>query len=257
MLELTVTSASIALASKSATFLGQAEDVLSKPRGTEAPYRIRNQTGFDINVWSDIAKEENSMAAKLEDGQEMPWRFEDSEKTRENLSSETSNGVVAVRLEGSGFDSVSNIPISREGETVFNLRPRKDTVLHRLLVEVSLGSDNVKYITFRSPLLVENKTQLPVELGVYDAEEGHLLKIEKIPPGESRPAPVGAAFTKSLLVRPDQGFGYAWSKETIWWKDLLRKPTRSITCSGENDKNSPPFHFQMNAIYDKGNPLTR
>ncbi|EHL03290.1 putative Vacuolar protein sorting-associated protein 13 [Glarea lozoyensis 74030] len=254
-LELTVTSATIALASKSADFLTQSDDVLSKPRGTEAPYRMRNYTGFDINVWADVSGEENQMAAKLADGEEGPWRFEDWEKMRENLSPEESNGVVGIRLEGSGFDSINKIPVTREGETIYNLRPRKNQIMHRLLVEVTLGDDNVKCITFRSPLLVENKTQIPVEVGVFDAQEGHLLKIEKIAPGESRPAPVGAAYLKSLLVRPDQGFGYTWSTESLYWKDLMKRPTRTMTCKGENDKQTPPFYFQMHASYDKTNPL--
>ena len=257
MLELTVTSATIALASKSASFLTQEDDVLSKPRGAEAPYRIQNYTGFEINVWADIPGEDNPMAAKLEDGEVAPWRFEDWEKMRENLSPENNTGIVGVRLEGSGFDSVNKIPVNREGEAIYSLRPRKDQILHRLLVEIKLGADNVKYITFRSPLLVENKTQIPVELGVFDAQEGHLLKIEKIAPGESRPAPVGAAFMKQLLVRPDQGFGYAWSNESLWWRDLLQRPTRTLTCKGETDKQTPPFYFQMNANFDRSNPLTR
>ncbi|CAL3963394.1 unnamed protein product [Diplocarpon coronariae] len=255
-LELTITSATIALASKSAQFLSQEDDVLSKPRGTEAPYRIRNYTGFDMNVWADVPGEDNPMAAKLEDGEEGPWRFEDWEKMRENLSPEDNTGIVGVRLEGSGFDSVNKIAVNREGEYLYSLRPRKDQILHRLLVEITLGADNVKYITFRSPLLVENNTQIPVEMGVFDAQEGHLLKIEKIAPGESRPAPVGAAYLKSLLVRPDQGFGYSWSTESLWWRDLLQRPTRTLTCKGEQDKNTPPFYFQMHATVDKTNPLT-
>lgn len=255
-LEITVTSATIALASKSFQFLTSEDDVLSKPRGAEAPYRIRNYTGFDINVWADIPGEDNQMAAKLVDGEEGPWRFEDWEKMRENLSPEHTSSIVGIRLEGSGFDSVNKIPVNREGEYLYSLRPRKDQILHRLLVEISLGTDNVKYITFRSPLLVENKTQIPVELGVFDAQQGHLLKIEKIAPGESRPAPVGAAYLKSLLVRPDQGFGYSWSLESLWWKDLLQRPTRTITCKGEQDSNTPPFYFQMHATFDKTNPLT-
>jgi vacuolar protein sorting-associated protein 13A/C len=257
MLELTVTSATIALASKSASFLTRKDDILSKPRGEEAPYRIRNYTGFEITVWADIASEDNPMKATLEDGDEVPWRFEDWEKMRENVSTENDTGVVGVTLEGSGFDSLNKIPVNREGETLYSLRPRKGQILHRLLVEVTLAADNVKYITFRSPLLVENKTQIPVELGVFDAEEGHLLKIEKIAPGESRPAPVGAAFLKHLLVRPDQGFGYAWSDESLWWRDLLKRPTRTMTCRGENDKQIPAFHFQMHASFDKTNPTTR
>ncbi|KAJ8058074.1 hypothetical protein OCU04_012933 [Sclerotinia nivalis] len=255
-LEITVTSATIALASKSAQFLTQSDDVLSKPRGADAPYRIRNYTGFDINVWADVPDADNTMAATLEDGEEAPWRFEDWEKMRENLAPENTSGFVGIRLEGSGFDSLNKIPVNREGETLYSLRPRKDKILHRLLVEVTLGTDNVKYITFRSPLLVENKTQIPVELGVFDSQEGHLLKIEKIAPGESRPAPVGAAYMKSLLVRPDQGFGYSWSTESLFWKDLLKRPTRTITCKGENGDKTPPFYFQMNATFDKTTPIT-
>lgn len=176
---------------------------------------------------------------------------------RENLSPEDNTGVVGVKLEGSGFESVTKIPVNREGETIYSLRPRKEQILHRLLVEVKLGADNVKYITFRSPLLVENNTQIPVELGVFDAQEGTLLKVEKIDPGQSRPAPVGASFTKSLLVRPDGGFGYSWSEESLWWKDLLKKPTRTMMCKGEADARTPPFYFQMNATFDKTNPLTK
>ena len=257
MMELTVTSATIALASKSAQFLSTDEDVLSKPRGADSPYRIRNYTGFDLSVWAAAREEDQGSAAKLSDGEEAPWRFEDPTTMRENLSPEGNAGIVGLKLEGSGFDSVERIGVNREGETLYNLKPKKDNVLHRLLVEVKLGSDNVKYITFRSPLLVENKTQIPVEIGVFSPEEGHLLKIEKIPPGEARPAPIGAAFMHSLVVRPDQGFGYSWSNERLFWKDLLKRPTRTITCRGENNDQSPPFYFQMNASYDKNDPMTK
>ena len=256
-MELTVTSATIALASKSAQFLSTDEDVLSKPRGADAPYRIRNYTGFDLSLWAAAREEDQGSAAKLSDGEEAPWRFEDPTTMRENLSPEGSAGIVGLKLEGSGFDSIERIGVNREGETLYNLKPRKENVLHRLLVEVKLGSDNVKYITFRSPLLVENNTQIPVEIGVFSPEEGHLLKIEKIAPGEARPAPVGAAFMHSLVVRPDQGFGYTWSNERLFWKDLLKRPTRTITCKGENSDQSPPFYFQMNASYDKNDPMTK
>lgn len=255
-LELTVTTATIALASKSAQFLSTDEDILSKPRQSDAPYRIRNYTGFDLNVWAATKEEDQGSAAKLTDGEEKTWRFEDPTTMRENLSPEGSTGVVGIKLEGSGFDSIEKIPVNREGEVLYNLKPRKDKILHRLLVEVKLGADSVKYITFRSPLSVENQTQIPVEIGVFSPEEGHLLKIEQIPPGEARPAPVGACFMHSLVVRPDQGFGYGWSHERLFWKDLLKRSTRTITCKGESQDQSPPFYFQMNAVYDKNDPMT-
>jgi vacuolar protein sorting-associated protein 13A/C len=255
-MELTITSATIALAYKSFSYLDTEEDILSKPRGVDAPYRIRNYTGFDINVWAQTDREKKGAAVKMDEGEEIPWRFEDPTTTRETLSTDGATGVVGVKLEGSGFDSIDRIPVQREGEVLYNLKPRKDKVQHRILVDVKLGADNVKYITFRSPLLVENNTQIPIEVGVYSPDEGHLLKIEKVAPGDARSAPVGAAYMHSLVIRPDQGFGYTWSNERLFWKDLLKRPTRTITCQGEQQDSSPPFYFQMQAVYDKNNPIT-
>jgi len=83
-LELTFSTQSIATASKAAQFLSQSDDVLSKPRGAESPYRIRNQTGFPIHVWADTDNSASgTMAKRLEDGEEVPWRVEEWEKMRE------------------------------------------------------------------------------------------------------------------------------------------------------------------------------
>ncbi|RMZ85113.1 hypothetical protein DV738_g388, partial [Chaetothyriales sp. CBS 135597] len=255
-MDITVTSATIAQASKSFNFLSSDEDMLSKPRVADAPYRIRNYTGFDMSVWAD-EKDENAAAVKLTDGEEFAWRFEDAVSMRENLAPEGNAGLVGIKLEGSGFDSINRIPVIREGETLYSLKPRKDRVQHRLLVEVKLGADSVKYITFRSPLLIENRTQIPIEFGVFRPEDRTLLKIEKLPPGEDRPAPVGAAFYHSLIVRPDQGFGYGWSNERLFWKDLLKRNTRTLKCQSEGRDESPPFYFQMHATYDKKDPMTQ
>lgn len=84
MLEVTITSQTIALASKAAQFMKQDEDVLTKPRGADSPYRIRNQTGFPLHVWAASDSDGGeSMAVKLEDGAQVPWRFEEWEKMRE------------------------------------------------------------------------------------------------------------------------------------------------------------------------------
>lgn len=252
--DVTITTATIALASKSFDFLTTEQDVLDKPRGVEAPYRIRNYTGFEVVLHSKSPTSEEPLTLHLDDGQEAPWSFEHWEKMRENLLTESNQNDVGIRLEGSGFDPVKNVRLNREGETIYSLRPKTDNVLHRLCVEVSLGSDNVKYVTLRSPLVVENATQIPVELGIYDAQEGHLLKIEKIAPGDSRPAPVGAVYEKRALVRPDGGFGYQWSRDQLWWRDLLNRPTKQLVCKGEN---GDPFFFQVHAEFDKSNPMSK
>lgn len=255
MLEMTLTSASIALASKTFQYISTNEDVLTKPRGSDAPYRIRNYSGFTMNIWAQMEDGREGSAAKVSDGEEVPWRFEDPKMTRETLSPEGMSGIVGVNLENSGFDSLDRISVTREGERVYSLPPRKDGVLHRFLVEVKLGPNRVKYITFRSPLVVENNTQIPIELGVFSPDEGLLVKIEKIAPGEARPSPVGAAFMHSLVIRPDPGFGYSWSKERLFWKDLLKRPTGTISCKGEQQDSMPPFYFQMNAVFDRNDPL--
>ncbi|KAK4132156.1 vacuolar protein sorting-associated protein 13 [Trichocladium antarcticum] len=253
--DVTITAATIGLFSKSFAFFAQDQDVLSKPRGVEAPYRLRNYTGFDVVVHAKRQSSEETTSLPLEDGQEVPWSFENWEKMRETLLAEGSSAnSVSIQLDGSGFDMVKNIRLTREGEFLYALKPKADGVQHKLMVDIKLGPDNVKYVTLRSPLLVENETDLPVEIGVYDAHEGHLLKIEKIAPGESRPAPVGAVYLKSLLVRPDPGFGYGWSTDTMWWKDLLRRPTKTLVCKGEHGE---PFHFQMSTHWDKSNPMTK
>lgn len=221
-LEVTITSQTIALASKAAQFMQQDEDMLTKPRGVDSPYRIRNQTGFTLHVWAASDSTENqSMAIKLDDGEQAPWRFEEWEKMREvrliflcdlrgdeltstkNLSPEGSSGIVGIRIENSGFESLVEIPVNKEGETLYTLRPAKDGILHRLLCEVHLGTDNIKHITFRSPLVVENNSQIPVELGVLDAEGQHIVRVYKVLPGESQPAPIEAAYHQSLVLRPD------------------------------------------------------
>lgn len=252
--DITLTTATIALFSKSLTFLTTEQDVLGKPRGVEAPYKVRNYTGFDVSLQSKTPASDEPLSLRLEDGKEGPWSFEHWEKMRENLLAENQQNNVVVELENSGFDPVKNVQLNREGEFLYSLKPKTDNVLHRLCVEVSLGSDNVKYVTLRSPLEVENATQIPVELGVYDAQDGHLLKIEKIAPGDSRPVPVGAVYEKRALIRPDSGFGYQWSTDQLWWRDLLKRPTKQLVCKGDNGE---PFYFQAHAQYDKNNPLTR
>ncbi|KAM0254853.1 hypothetical protein ACHAQJ_006345 [Trichoderma viride] len=252
--DITITTATIALASKSFDFLTTAENVLDKPRGVEAPYRIRNYTGFNAIIHSKSPTSSEPMTLHLEDGQEAPWSFENWEKMRENILAESHENDVGVQLEASGFDLIKNVCLNREGEFLYSLRPKTNNILHKLCVEVSLAADNVKYVTLRSPLVVENATQIPVELGIYDAQDGHLLKIEKIAPGDSRPAPVGAVYEKRVLVRPDSGFGYQWSGEQLWWQDLLKRPTKQLVCQGES---GDPFYFQAHASFDNSSPITR
>ncbi|KKA27236.1 hypothetical protein TD95_004731 [Thielaviopsis punctulata] len=268
--DVTITTATVQLAMTSMGILSRYEQQVEKPRGGEAPYRIRNYTGFDISVTAQNAMDDLSVAASasgpddkkdvisahLSDGQEIPWSFERWEKMREMLSSDERSAMVTITLDGSGFEPIRNVHLNREGEFLFALRPRMENVVHRLMVEVVLEADYVKYVTIRSPMVFENKTQIPLEIGVFDTDTGHLLKIEKVAPGAKAPAPVGAAYSKSMLLRPDSGFGYEWSTATLGWRDMMAKPTRTIVCKG-GETAGDLFYFQVSAQYDKANPLVR
>lgn len=253
MLEVTVTPQTLLLASKTSQFLSQDVDVLSKPRGSEAPFRIQNQTGYAIHVWSASGNNTEGgdgggvAAIKLEDGQTAPWRFEEWEKMRENLAPEGSSGLVGVKLEDSQFDTIQEISVNREGEQIYALKPARNGISHRLLCEVKLGTDNVKHIVFRSPFLIENNSQIPVEIGVLDPRGTRLIKSYKILPGDSQPTPIELTFESPVVVRPDAGFGYTWSMQRLFWRDLLKNRTKSIECRAENGSAAPSFFFQMHA----------
>lgn len=122
--------------------------------------------------------------------------------------------MIGIKLEETPFESITKIPVNREGEEIYTLRPGVKRILHRLLCEVHLGTDNVKYITLRSPLLVENNTQIPIELGVLDSSREHIAKLYKIKPGEAHPLPVEAAFHSAAVVRPDRKLNPNFSLES-------------------------------------------
>lgn len=75
-------------------------------------------------------------------------------------------------------------------------------------------------------------------------------------PGEDCPVPIEAAYHNRIKLRPDPGFEYDWSTESVGWQELIRKSTRALTCKA-NDANEAPFRLQCFTIYDKQDPLSR
>jgi hypothetical protein len=86
----------------------------------------------------------------------------------QNLNEESQHGTVGVRLKDTNFDAVTRIQANKEGEALYVLQPKTMKVAHRLICEVKLREDKVKHITFRSALLVENNTQIPIDMLVGD-----------------------------------------------------------------------------------------
>lgn len=88
-LELNITATFIELALTTATLLGRADGkTFTSARGVNAPFLIKNRTGYPISIWSETSDDPVQAATeRLEDGAEIPWRFDDWKTMREVRSS--------------------------------------------------------------------------------------------------------------------------------------------------------------------------
>jgi vacuolar protein sorting-associated protein 13A/C len=77
------------------------------------------------------------------------------------------------------WEPLRSVPVDREGEYAFSLRPRVDKYPTRLLSEVKV-ENNVKVVTIRSTYKIENHTFYPLELTLV-SDIGHpASSLEKI-----------------------------------------------------------------------------
>lgn len=60
---------------------------------------------------------------------------------------------------------MSGVPVDREGEYTFALRPRTEKCYNRLLCEVRVEA-SIKIVTLRSTYRVQNRTLYPLEIAV-------------------------------------------------------------------------------------------
>ncbi|KAG1854132.1 hypothetical protein C8R48DRAFT_610293, partial [Suillus tomentosus] len=239
-------TAFVELAVTSANVWGKDGQVLlQKARGSFAPYRIRNRTGSPLFVWSDDDASRDSKdtsAIKVTNDQTIDWRFDDWKTMLE-----ASNLCVPP------WEALRGIPVDREGEFTFSLRPRMEKYADRLLCVVSV-EDNVKIVTLRSMYLVENQTFYPLERMLVD-HTGHPVSLEKIAPGQDYALPIEAVTQNRIRLQPDQGFGYRWCS-SIRFDDLITKKSLTIGCP-HNDQQEAPFRFQAWAQSDSNEPGTR
>lgn len=86
-LDLNVTMTFVELALSTMSMLGtEGERMLQKARGSYAPYRIWNRTGYPLFVWSDTEGSGNTKdtnARQIANGKTVDWRFDDWKTMRE------------------------------------------------------------------------------------------------------------------------------------------------------------------------------
>jgi vacuolar protein sorting-associated protein 13A/C len=87
--------------------------------------------------------------------------------------------LLGVQFEGAIWECIKEIPVDREGETLYILRPKVNKITHRLVVDVKL-KDNIKVVTFRSVLVIENRTLLTIEMLIVDEHGKNVGKVYQI-----------------------------------------------------------------------------
>lgn len=256
--EVTVSSNSIALLSQVASLLS--EEVELKPRGEDSPYRIKNQTGFAVDVWIEEGENPRSENAKvekvrIENGQEIPWQFEDWRTVRESLDVDSERGFIAVSLVDSPYEDITRIYLKGEGESVFMLSPKMANHHNRMSCSIKLREDKVKEVVLKSTVMMENLTHAALCVGLCRVGETTPDETLTVEAGDFFSLPVDRVFQDSLVIKPVTATPFGWSTSTVKWQDLLTRSV-SLKCPSEQDGKTN-FHFQVSAEYNKEEPLTR
>ncbi|VDB84480.1 unnamed protein product [Peniophora sp. CBMAI 1063] len=240
-LNLNISTTSVEIALDMLKVMSQQGDrVMATARGSYAPYRIRNRTGTDLFVWSDVegAEKTDANAAKLTNGQTTDWRFDDWRTMREHTPSREHS--IAIQFVGQPWEQLRSIPVDREGEYTFSLRPRTEAIYSRMLCEVKVES-GVKIITLRSTYRIRNQTLYPVEIGLSDEDGRTKHDVFKLAPGHDYPLPIETVGKCKVRIQPDSGFGYKWSTG-LRWNDLISHQSFTLRCP-HTDQGEAAFRF--------------
>jgi vacuolar protein sorting-associated protein 13A/C len=93
--------------------------------------------------------------------------------------SSAGHNSIGIQFPEQAWEQLRSVPVDREGEYTFLLRPRTENVSHRLLCEIQV-QDNVKLVTLRSTYRVQNQTLYPIELTLVDDKGRPVYSLEKI-----------------------------------------------------------------------------
>ncbi|KAH3666193.1 hypothetical protein OGAPHI_004382 [Ogataea philodendri] len=267
--ELTVTSRSIALLSNISSLITEEADF--KPRGEDAPYRIINETGYDLQIWIDDGNpslKDRQQLTLLKNGDTVPWSFEDWRKVRETLHVDTESNFIGVEIVGSSYSWVRRISLRTEGEEVFMLNPKLDAGYHnRLACEVVLEEDKVKKVYLKSTVTIQNFTQSAIHIGTIDSKtEGSVNNEIVIAAGGRQAYPLDYVYQGKLAVRPevhDQSFGWSTAKVIgknshfgFDWREIMQNDM-VLECPQQDDGVAKKYFFRAHATYNEKEALTQ
>ncbi|KAI7863890.1 hypothetical protein BDF14DRAFT_1998124 [Spinellus fusiger] len=217
------------------------------------PYLIRNWTGYEIKFWnmSDDASIKEHRIYQLKDGEEEAWTFSDWKKRRERSS--MGKNYLGVQVMHVGWEELLHLSVDQESEQTYRMNPMIDGVVHRLVVEIKLEK-NIKTVTFRSGLVLENQTQEPLEAVIMSKDMKLMSEVWRLEPTQQKAVPIELAYHYWVAMRPSDK--YNWSSK-LHWSDIIHpKCPNSVMCEPSGpDKIS--YIVQLNAKFDKKNASVR
>jgi vacuolar protein sorting-associated protein 13A/C len=120
----------------------------------------------------------------VNDGETIDWRFDDWRTMREvsiyipvwtiiNVTfkhAPSGDSSITIQFVDQVWEKLSAVPVDREGEYTFALRPRTEKYYNRLLCEVKVEA-STKVVTLRSTYRVHNRTLYPLEIAIGEGGE--------------------------------------------------------------------------------------
>ncbi|KAJ2739203.1 Vacuolar protein sorting-associated protein 13, partial [Coemansia sp. BCRC 34301] len=218
------------------------------------PYVLVNRTGIDCHVWVDLAEGATARSegidtapVLLRDGASLPWRFEDWRRRRSQVEAKAHH--LGIQFANGQWEWLRRVQVDRSGVRHYALQPALDDISHRLAVDVQLDAARlVKRVVLRSPLVVENRTRLAVEVAMCDYRGELRTDSAVVEPGDDLPLPILFCHQYAVRVRP---VGGAWSTQYVYWRDFLAQdPPSELSCPGDS-----PFYVHFNASCDARSPL--
>lgn len=251
--EVNISSRSIALLSQVFSLITTEQNLRS--RGDDDPYRIVNETGYDIEAWADQNTGNLESKTIIKSGDVIPWSFEDWREIRENLDSDKKLGILGINLVGSPYDQISGISATGEGEDLFALYPPVNGVHNRLSCEMTLGEDNIKTIWLRSTVKIQNDADIPIAIRIIESDNGKERELI-IESKKTHALPIDCVYSGSIRIKPSIDTTYNWSEEELRWRDHL-KGGMPLCCTSMNENDRSSYYFHSEPKYDSDEPLCK
>lgn len=77
--------------------------------------------------------------------------------------------LVGVQVNAFGWEALKHIPLDQEGQHAYRMEPALNGVYHRLIVDIKL-EDHIKRVTFRSGLMLLNRTKHRIQFALANCK---------------------------------------------------------------------------------------